>query len=71
MAGYHNITLKLMWFADNKEWRIYSDAGQYTCCKELKDLPQKVAELLRYSAEATLRRVNSVGDPTDGSRNNP
>lgn len=53
MIVYHDITLKLMYIARDKAWRLYTDSGQYYPFKGLDDLPRAVATLLCNSAKET------------------
>jgi hypothetical protein len=56
MISFHNITLKLMYFAgDNPEWQIYTDSGQYTNVKGIDEIPRGVKSLLELSASLTQR----------------
>lgn len=62
MMGHHNLTLKLMWFAIDNQWRVYTDSGHYAAASSIEDLPYAIRLLLRTSAESALR---SLSDETD------
>lgn len=55
--GYSNFTLRLMYFANDHEIRIFTDSGDYVIVKQLYDLPTRVAELIKASAESSLRKI--------------
>jgi lipopolysaccharide export system protein LptC len=64
---YHNITLKLMFFAgDRPEWRVYTDSGMYQMVKTIEEIPRAVKDLLAASAQQTLNLTNK--EPEDAPK---
>lgn len=57
--GYHNFSLKLMYFAEEGQIRVYTDCGQYHVINKLEDLPKAVLQLLRASSSATLDSIRA------------
>lgn len=61
---YHDFKVTLRWYADSKEWRIYTDAGQYTSFKSIDEIPKKLSSLLIAASEANLRMAGLVKNAT-------
>lgn len=56
---WHNITLKLMYFADTEKWRVYTDKGQYHEVPNTSSIGEAVRKLCVSSSKET---INILGD---------